>query len=73
VRTLLAQTMQERRDQSDTLRLGESLDASTRLWFPSWSRLGEFSYSRPAIELPRSSRRGRQSRASGWRKPRSSS
>jgi hypothetical protein len=58
VRTLLAQTMQERRDQSDTLRLGESLDASARLGFPSGSRLGERSYSRPAIEPPRGSRRG---------------
>ena len=51
--TPLAQTMQERGDQFHTLRLGESLDPFNAA--DSSSRHGEFSCSRLAIQLLRSS------------------
>ena len=52
--TSLAQTMQKRRDQFHTLRLRESLDCFQRgCGFPPGAG-SECSYSRPAIQLPRS-------------------
>jgi hypothetical protein len=72
VGTSMAQTFQERRLQFHGLRLGESLDLSTRRCTPSLIRLGRFSCSRPAIPLRRSSWRGRRSRICGSsRHPRS--
>jgi MFS transporter, DHA2 family, multidrug resistance protein len=62
VGTSLAQTVQERRDQFHTLRLGEYLDPFNRQYNPSLSRRKRVSCSRPAIRLPRSSWRGRRSR-----------
>ena len=51
----LAQTMQERRDQFHTLRLGESLDPFNAAVSAFLERHGEFSCSRLAIQLLRSS------------------
>ena len=55
VGTPLAQTMRERGDQFHTLRLGESLDPFNAAVNAFLERHGEFSCSRLAIQLLRSS------------------